>query len=348
MYFKYIIIIIFIVTSCTKPESEKNHSNLSNKTQTSGNPIFEGWYADPEGVVFENEYWIFPTASDAFEKQVYLDAFSSKDLINWQKHERIIDTTMITWAREAIWAPSIIRKDGKYFLFFAANDVQSPVSPWWNPEVHVEGEIGGIGIAVASAPDGPYTDYLNKPLINEFYNNAQPIDQFVFMDVDSAYYIFYGGWGHCNLGKLNDDFTGFVPWEDGKLFHDITPENYVEGPFMFLRNEKYYLMWSEGQWGDSTYKVAYAIADNVTGPFERIGTILQSEKDLATGAGHNSAINVPGTDDWYIVYHRRPIPNKGRDHRVTCIDILDFNENGTIRDVKMTRTGVPEKLISGN
>lgn len=27
---------------------------------------------------------------------------------------------------------------------------------------------------------------------------------------------------------------------------EITPENYVEGPFMIKRNGKYYFMWSEG------------------------------------------------------------------------------------------------------
>ena len=34
------------------------------KKEFSGNPIVEGWYADPEGVVFDNEYWIYPTLSD--------------------------------------------------------------------------------------------------------------------------------------------------------------------------------------------------------------------------------------------------------------------------------------------
>ena len=47
----------------------------------SGNPLFPGWYADPEGAVFGNRYWIYPTYSDAYEKQVFLDAFSSRDLI---------------------------------------------------------------------------------------------------------------------------------------------------------------------------------------------------------------------------------------------------------------------------
>jgi beta-xylosidase len=157
--------------------------------------------------------------------------------------------------------------------------------------------------------------------------------------------MFYGGWRHCNLGVLNDDFTGFIPWENGELFREITPEGYVEGPFMFLRNGKYYFMWSEGNWGDDTYTVAYAMAESATGPYQRVGTILQSDPDIATGAGHHSVINIPGTDVWYIIYHRRPIPNEGRDHRVTCIDPLEFNNDGTIRQVKMSFEGVPKQLM---
>ena len=53
------------------------------------NPIVDGWYADPEGIVFGNKYWIFPTFSDKYQDQVFLDAFSSKDLVNWEKHNRV-------------------------------------------------------------------------------------------------------------------------------------------------------------------------------------------------------------------------------------------------------------------
>jgi len=87
----------------------------------SGNPILPGWYADPEAHVFKGEYWIYPTYSAAYDSQVFMDAFSSKDLITWTKHPRIIDTSNVKWARRAMWAPSIIEKDGWYYLFFGAN-----------------------------------------------------------------------------------------------------------------------------------------------------------------------------------------------------------------------------------
>ena len=142
--------------------------------KTSGNPIFEGTYADPEGVIFGKTYWIYPTWSVAFKDQLHLDAFSSKDLVKWTKHERIIDNSRIKWLRNALWAPAAIEKDGKYYLFFSGNNIQN------------NNQYGGIGIAVADSPEGPFEDYLGKPLIDQIVNRAQPIDQFVFKDKDDS------------------------------------------------------------------------------------------------------------------------------------------------------------------
>lgn len=301
---------------------------MSVKSQ--GNPVFPGWYADPEGVVFNKTYWIYPTFSAPYDDQVFMDAFSSKDLINWKKHSRIIDTASVKWAKRAMWAPSIIKKDKKYYLFFSANDIQN------------EQETGGIGVAVADKPEGPFRDYLGKPLLDKINNRAQPIDQFVFQDKDGQYYMIYGGWGRCNMVKLKSDFTGFTPWADGNIFREITPKGYVEGPFMFVKDSKYYFMWSEGGWGGPDYRVAYAIADSPFGPFERIGTVLQQDAKVATGAGHHSVIKVPGKDEWYIVYHRRPLGETDANHRVTCIDKMSFDEKGFILPVTITHEG-PEK-----
>ena len=76
-------------------------------------------------------------------------------------------------------------------------------------------------------------------MIDKFHNGAQPIDQYVFRDKDGAYYIIYGGWKHCNIARLKDDFTGIVPMKDGTMFKEITPDKYVEGPCMFIKNNKY-------------------------------------------------------------------------------------------------------------
>jgi beta-xylosidase len=299
----------------------------------SGNPLFPGWYADPEAVIFNDQYWIYPTFSAPYDKQLHFDAFSSPDLVNWTKHERILDNTEIKWAKRAMWAPAAIEKDGKYYFFFAANDIQN------------DDQTGGIGVAVAERPQGPFKDHIGNPLIDKFHNKAQPIDQFVFKDKDGAYYIIYGGWRHCNIAKLSDDFKSIVPMKDGTLFKEITPQGYVEGPFMFMRGGKYYFMWSEGGWTGPNYSVAYAIADSPMGPFTRVAKILQQDPKVATGAGHHSVIQIPGKDEWYIVYHRRPLGEKDANHRVTCIDRMAFDEKGEILPVKITVEGVEARPL---
>lgn len=319
MQIKNWIIFILITTS-----SMANAQGV--QIETKGNPVFPGWYADPEVVLFNQMLWIYPTYSAPYEQQVFLDAFSSSDGIHWQKHEKIVDTAAVKWARKAMWAPAMIKKDSLYYLFFSANDVH-------------EGEVGGIGVAVASRPDGPFKDYIGKPLIGTIHNGAQPIDQFVFND-KGQYYMIYGGWGHCNIVRLKEDLTGLVPFEDGQLYKEITPEGYVEGPVMFTRNGKYYFMWSEGGWGGPNYRVAYAMADSPFGPFTRIGPVLQQDAAVATGAGHHSVVKLPGTDQWLIVYHRRPLGETDANHRVTCIDRMYFDEKGLIKPVKITNEGV--------
>ncbi len=304
------------------------HSSEAQVKKTSGNPLFKGWYADPEVAFLQNNYWIYPTFSAKYEEQVFLDAFSSGDLVNWKKHSRIVDTAAIKWARKAMWAPAVIEKSGKFFLFFSANDIQS------------DQEYGGIGIAVSDHPEGPFKDYLGKPLVDKFYNGAQPIDQFVFKDDNGQYFLVYGGWRHCNIAQLKEDFTGFIPFEDGTTFKEITPKGYVEGPFIFKKEGKYYFMWSEGGWTGPDYSVAYAVSNSLFGPYEREGKILQQDPKIATGAGHHSILKSPNTNKWYIVYHRRPLTETDGNSRETCIDELHFDKSGKILPVKITLEGV--------
>ncbi|WP_152098993.1 glycoside hydrolase family 43 protein [Lacipirellula parvula] len=304
------------------------------EVKMSGNPLFDGWYADPEAIIFGDTYWIYPTYSAPYDEQVFFDAFSSKDLVNWEKHPRVLDNDAIKWAKRAMWAPAVIEKDGKYYFFFGANDIQ-------NNDAH-----GGIGVAVADGPAGPFKDHLGKPLVDQFHNGAQPIDQFVFKDADGTYYLIYGGWRHCNIARLNDDFTGFVPFEDGTTFKEITPEGYVEGPFMFIRDGKYYFMWSEGGWTGPDYCVAYAIGDSPFGPFKRIDTVLKQDPKIATGAGHHSVIQPPGTDDYYAVYHRRPLDQTDGNARATCIDRMKFDEKGFIKPIRITNEGVAAQPLT--
>ncbi len=322
-----------------------------------------GWYADPEVHVYDGQYWVYPTSSltvgDAqagdfahglsaeqrqlrtrrvvhadYLLQTSLDAFSSPDLVHWTKHAQVLSVRDVAWAAYAVWAPSAIKLNGKYYLFFAANDIQK-----------TDTFAGGIGVAVSDAPAGPFKDVLGKPLIGKFYNGAQPIDPMVFQDDDGAVYLYYGGQGHCNVARLSPDLTRVEPLQDGSQYREITPASYVEGPFMLKRKGVYYFMWSEGDWGGPDYGVAYAKSASPTGPFERAGKILTTDPAVAKGPGHHSVVQVPGTDEWYIVYHRHPLGTTGGSQRVMAVDRMRFDAAGEIVPVRMTLVGPGARML---
>ncbi len=330
-------------------------ASLCSVHSLAGNPIHPGWYADPEIRIFNGRYWIYPTYSagettpdlsmtltedqrkqrsqpgiwSPFLKQTFLDAFSSPDLVNWTRHPRVLDIKDVDWAAYAVWAPSAVTANGKYYLFFSANNILD------------NSQLGGIGVAVSDQPEGPFRDALGKPLIGQIHKGAQPIDQMVFQDDDGQFYLYYGGWKRCNVVKLSKDLLSLEPFADGEFYKEITPhEDYVEGAFMVKRKGTYYLMWSEGEWTGPDYSVAYAMASSPLGPFKRIGKILQQDTKIARGAGHHSVVNIPGTDDWYIVYHRRPLGSNDGNHRLMAIEHLYFNKDGSIKPVVMTNEGI--------
>ncbi|KAL6863959.1 glycoside hydrolase family 43 protein [Trichoderma novae-zelandiae] len=292
-------------------------------TSEAGNPFVDGWYADPDTQFYSGEHWVYPTSSRPYDEQTYLDAFSSPDLVHWKKHSNILTADDFTWAHRAVWAPAPIYRNGTYYLYFSANDIQS------------DSELGGIGVGVAERPEGPYTDPLGHPLIDAYHNGAQPIDQDVFIDDDGQAYMYYGGHSHANVAKLNDDMISLGAFDDGAAFKEITPENYVEGPQMLKRNGTYYLFWSEGGWTGPDYAVSYGMSSSPLGPFNRIAKILEQDEAVATGSGHNAVIQVPDADIYYILYHRHPLGSTDGNDRHLAYDRLHFNDDGTIEPVKM-------------
>ncbi|PGH17514.1 hypothetical protein AJ79_01114 [Helicocarpus griseus UAMH5409] len=300
-------------------------------SQMSGNPVIDGWYADPEARVYEGAYYIYPTVSTVFENQTYYEAFTSPDLLTWENVGRILDFADIPWTtNRAAWAPSVGHKDGTYYLYFSAGD--------------------GVGIGVASSPSpaGPFKDVLGEPLVAGTHFGAQAIDAMVFMDGEGPEggdgsgknWLYWGGWGHAVVAELGDDMVSFK-----SEFLEITPdEEYVEGPWMLKRRGVYYFMYSVGGWTDGTYGVKYMIADSPTGPFRGPAKkILSGDPAVGTGAGHHSVFHVG--DDYYIAYHRRFPDDNERDHRVTCIDRMYFTADGEIEIVRITVEGVEGRQL---
>lgn len=82
-----------------------------------------------------------------------------------------------------------------------------------------------------------------------------------------------------------------------------------------------------------------------TGPFSSTPrNILQGNENVGTGTGHNSVFT-PDGKDYYIVYHRRYPNDTARDHRVTCIDRMEFDADGNIKPVVITNEGVEGRQL---
>jgi beta-xylosidase len=280
-------------------------------TLTAPKSVLPGVFADPHIAVFGNKFYLYPT-TDGSEGWMsdHFTSWSSKDLVKWKSEGTILNLKKdLSWASERAWAPAIATKNGKYYYYYSA-DVN-------------------IGVAVSDRPTGPFKDPLGKPLIPKGSFKGQMIDPMVFVDDDGSAYLYFGQ-GYCHIVKLNEDMISC----DLTKVTTIKPAGYNEGSFVFKRQGKYYLMWSEFDTRDPRYSVAYATSDSPMGPYVKaLGEPVLKGKGVVKGAGHHSVVQVPGKDEWYIAYHRFKIPGGNGYNRETCISPMRFDADGKILPV---------------
>ncbi|WP_426738140.1 family 43 glycosylhydrolase [Plantibacter sp. 2H11-2] len=301
-------------------------------------PVIPGLYADPNVFVWGDTYYIYAT-TDGFAgwggKEFFV--WSSKDLVDWERSAEPILTLdgangNVPWATGNAWAPTIGEKDGKFFFYFSGH----------NPSV----DRKTIGVAVADSPAGPFTAQPNAMILNdEAVTSGQAIDPATFTDpVTGKSYLFWGN-GSPVYAELSDDMLS-IKADTLKRIDGLT--DFREGAFVNYRDGIYHLTYSIDDTGSENYRVGYATATSVDGPWTYRGVILQKQPELGILAtGHSSILNVPGTDDWYIVYHRFAIPGGDGQHRETTIDRLTFDpETGLMNPVVPTLESVGPQRIA--
>ncbi len=163
-----------------------------------GNPILPGMFADPHVYYDETteEFYIFASSMDTDDGQYgSASTWKSKDFVNWEM-------TLNNWPIEGqdgwgyIWAPDIIKYNGKYYQFITN---AASYSTW---------------VAVSDSIEGPWKNVRdnNTPLIGGIGTGASleidryNMDSAPFIDDDGQAYV-YWGWSEPMVAKLNDDFT---------------------------------------------------------------------------------------------------------------------------------------------
>lgn len=304
------------------------------------NPILPGFHADPEIVYshLTNKYYIYSTTDGlpGWGGWTY-SAFSSADLKTWKDEGVVLDAKngQIPWGDGNLWAPAIeeVKVKGKYryYLYYSAKPKDTGRKK--------------IGVAIADSPSGPFKDF-GKPIIETSpVGRGQQIDVDVFTDPVSGKRYLYWGNGYMAGAELNKSMTKVkkntitVLTPKGGTMKDYA---YREGTYVFYRNGLYYFMWSVDDTGSPNYHVAYGTSTSPLGPIkvaeQPIVLIQRPDKEIY-GPAHNSVLQKPGTDEWYIIYHRINkdyLKDNPGIHRQVCIDRLYFNADGTINPVEPT------------
>jgi len=297
------------------------------------NPYLPGWEYIPDGEprVFGERVYVYGS-HDRVDSESFCDyklkvwSASIYDLEHWVCHGDIFRTGSegghsvdVDWSKEELYAPDVVEKDGKYYLY--AYIVKSKGC-----------------VAVSDCPEGPF-HLLSQYQYNipNHYDQGTFIDPGVLVDDDGRVYI-YCGFEGSYMCELNPDNMYEVV--DGTYQTDIIP---VEEPFGFFEacsprkvGNTYYLIYSPKR----GCRLAYATSDSPTGPFTYRGYIIDNGVDYPGGNNHGSICEING--QWYIFYHR--MTNGSIMSRRGCVERIEILPDGSIPTVEMTSLGFSKFL----
>jgi len=273
--------------------------------------------------------------------------YSTADMVNWTDHGAALPLSKFTWSQPgSAWASQCIKKGTRYYWYICC-----------------EPKSGGRALAVASSnsPSGPFNALLGKPLLDGSWDYIDPSP---FIDDDGSAYLVFGNPG-CYILKLNTNMTSINTswtikgdhvkktnkagvWEflqdeasfggpkeipDGKDKSDYV-DLYEEGPWLMKRDSIYYLMYAAGGVPEH---IAYSTSDSPTGPWTYRGQIMR-QQDTGSFTNHSGICTFKGHN--YFFYHTGWLPGGGSYKRSTCVEEFEYNADGTIPEIKATKTGV--------
>lgn len=297
------------------------------------NPYLPGWEYIPDGEprAFGERVYIYGShdkaSSDSFcDHKLMVWSAPFDNLNNWTCHGDIFHTqgdkdheSDTDWTSNKLFAPDVVEKDGKYYLY-----------------AYIVGAKGCV--AVSDKPEGPFklvSTY--KHNIENHYDNGIFIDPGVLVDDDGRVYVYCGYLGSY-MAEINPE--NMYEIIEGSYKENIIP---TEEPYNFFEacsprkvGDKYYMIYSN----KIGSQLVYAVSNSPEGPFEYKGIIVDNGVDYPGGNNHGSICNVNG--QWYIFYHR--MTNGTIMSRRACAEKIEILPDGTIPQVEMTSLGFEDSL----
>lgn len=294
------------------------------------NPVVQTAFTpDPAPMVYDGVMYLYTgedsTVDNGFYNMPNWHCYSTTDMVNWLDHGVIMHSEDFEWAEPAsAWACQCIERNGKFYLYVTVTT----------------GGGRAIGVAVSDSPTGPFKDALGKPLCGPDWLYIDPT---VMIDDDGQAYLYFGN-PNAYCCRLNDDmisldggitqqemtFDAFGPKPAGS----DAPSSYTEGPWIYKRGEKYYLVYASNGVPEG---ISYSTSDSPMGPWEF--------QDIIMEPGDSTTIH-PGIIDYkgksYFFYHGVLHPNGGWNKRSTAIAEFEYNDDGSIPKIAHDPDGVEQ------
>ncbi len=298
------------------------------------NPFLPGYEYIPDGEphVFGDRVYLYGSHDKAGSERFcdYILKVWSAPLDNlneWTDHGIALSTREVDGHKDDIpysdnefYAPDLVEKDGKYYLY--AQIVGSPCA-----------------VAVSDSPAGPFEviSQIKAPPGSpiDFGGWSQYFDPGVLVDDDGKVYLYFGYGKSCMVQLNPDNMTEVLPGTYQEyVIPEGSPYDYQEGPSPRKINGTYYLVYARG--GD----LAYATSDAPTGPFAYRGVIASQRVDAHGGNIHGGLAKLNG--QWHVFYHRQT--NNTVFSRRACTERVTIEADGSIKLVEQTSLGFEESL----
>ena len=277
---------------------------------------------DPVMTKEGNTYYLFSTDPG-------IKFYSSTDMKTWKLADRVFQSEPI-WARSVapgfnghLWAPDIIQRNGKFYLYYSVSAFSKNTS--------------AIGLVTNKTlnPASPDYKWVDQGIVIQSIPGRDlwnAIDPNVVVDEQGTAWLSFGSfWGGLKLFKLNAEWTKpaepqewhTIARRERPAFTDdrSSGPGEIEAPFIYKKGAYYYLFssWDKCCRGkDSTYKMMVGRSKDVRGPY-----LDKTGKDLAMGGGSTL---LAGTEKWPGLGHNGVYNFDGKDY--TVFHAYETTDNG--------------------